>query len=75
MYVFQLCDSYAASGICLLVIVLFETVAVAWVYGRQRFYDDMFRMFGHKLDPNKAAWPLIGIIWQVLYSAIAFFVF
>ena len=67
MYLFQLCDSYGASGICLLTIILFETIAVAWVYGRHRFYDDMFNMFGHKMDPRKGLWPIMGIIWQVNY--------
>jgi len=66
MYLFQLCDSYGASGICLLTIILFETIAVAWVYGKDKFYEDMFDMFGHKMDPRKGGWPIIGIIWKVL---------
>ena len=68
MYLFQLCDSYGASGISLLTIILFETIAVAWIYGRDRFYDDMFNMFGHKMDPRKGLWPIFGIIWQVNYT-------
>ena len=34
MYVFQLFDSYSASGSALLWVSLFQSVAVGWIYGK-----------------------------------------
>ncbi|KTF91589.1 hypothetical protein cypCar_00011451 [Cyprinus carpio] len=60
MYVFQLFDYYAASGVCLLWVAFFECVAVAWVYGADNFYDAIEDMIGYR--PNgwmKWSWMLI----------------
>ena len=35
MYIYQLFDFYAASGLCLLLLIFFECIAVAWGYGKQ----------------------------------------
>ncbi|CAG5112246.1 Oidioi.mRNA.OKI2018_I69.chr2.g6481.t2.cds [Oikopleura dioica] len=64
MYLFQLCDSYGANGISLLTIVFFEAVAVAWVYGKDKFYQDMFNMYGHKMDPRRRPWTYFGFAWK-----------
>ena len=34
MYIFQLFDYYASSGICLLFLSVFEVICIGWVYGK-----------------------------------------
>ncbi|KPP59142.1 sodium- and chloride-dependent GABA transporter 3-like [Scleropages formosus] len=48
MYVFQLMDSYAASGMCLLFVAIFESICIGWVYGSDKFYRNIEDMIGYK---------------------------
>ncbi|XP_059505661.1 sodium- and chloride-dependent creatine transporter 1-like isoform X2 [Stegostoma tigrinum] len=59
MYIFQLFDYYSASGITLLWQAFWECVVVAWVYGADRFIDDIARMIGYR--------PLPWIKWCWLF--------
>ncbi|XP_028265195.1 sodium- and chloride-dependent creatine transporter 1 [Parambassis ranga] len=60
MYVFQLFDYYSASGITLLWQAFWECVVIAWVYGADRFMDDVARMIGYQPLPYmKWCWSYI----------------
>ena len=59
-YIFQIFDDYAA-GIALLVIALFQCIGVAWVYGNERFADDIEEMTGSR--------PWIG--WRICWKYIS----
>ncbi|XP_075967643.1 sodium- and chloride-dependent betaine transporter-like [Anarhichas minor] len=57
---FQLIDTYGASGISLLSIACFECVVIGWVYGADRFYDNIEDMIGYKPFPVlKYCWLFI----------------
>uniref|UniRef100_A0A8C4YMJ6 Transporter n=2 Tax=Gopherus evgoodei TaxID=1825980 RepID=A0A8C4YMJ6_9SAUR len=64
MYVFQLFDYYAASGTCLLFLAIFEAICVGWVYGADRFYDNIEDMIGYR------PWPLVKMCWQVVTPGV-----
>nr|XP_025958494.1 sodium- and chloride-dependent creatine transporter 1 [Dromaius novaehollandiae] len=60
MYVFQLFDNYSASGITLLWQAFWECVVIAWVYGADRFMDDVARMIGYRPLPfMKWCWAVV----------------
>ncbi|XP_040002387.1 sodium- and chloride-dependent GABA transporter 2-like [Xiphias gladius] len=72
IFLFHLIDSHGPSGTSLLIIACFETVVIAWVYGADRFYDNIEDMLGY--PPNyvlKYCWlfftPLICML-TVLYN-------
>uniref|UniRef100_UPI00358EB41C sodium- and chloride-dependent taurine transporter-like isoform X1 n=1 Tax=Myxine glutinosa TaxID=7769 RepID=UPI00358EB41C len=51
MYLFQLVDFYGIGSFSLLCVVFFECIALAWVYGANRFYKAVENMLGYRPGP------------------------
>ncbi|KAJ1165982.1 hypothetical protein NDU88_006398 [Pleurodeles waltl] len=64
IYVFQLFDYYAASGMCLLFIAMFQSICIGWVYGADKFYHNIEHMIGYR------PLPLIKCCWQFVTPAL-----
>ncbi|XP_037615891.1 sodium- and chloride-dependent GABA transporter 2-like [Sebastes umbrosus] len=58
--IFELVDTYGPSGISLLLIACCETIIIGWVYGADRFYDNIEDMIGYRPFPVlKYCWLFI----------------
>ncbi|TNN44600.1 Sodium- and chloride-dependent betaine transporter [Liparis tanakae] len=72
IYLFTLIDNYGVSGTSLLFIASFETLVIGWVYGADRFYDNIEDMIGYRPFPVlKYCWMFITplICWAtILYE-------
>ncbi|XP_039254935.2 sodium- and chloride-dependent GABA transporter 2-like [Styela clava] len=60
IYVFELFNNYAVSGIAVLWIAMMESIAIAYFYGIDNFYKNIEQMIGFK--PS----PFIKICWMVI---------
>uniref|UniRef100_A0A8C7H860 Transporter n=1 Tax=Oncorhynchus kisutch TaxID=8019 RepID=A0A8C7H860_ONCKI len=71
LYVFQIYDHYSCSGASLLLLSIFQSVAVGWVYGPDRFNDNIKHMIGY------SPLPFFKLCWRYLTPAMctATFVF
>ncbi|XP_056252458.1 sodium- and chloride-dependent GABA transporter 2-like [Seriola aureovittata] len=51
MYLLQLLDHHVCSGTTLLLLSLCQSVSIGWVYGPDRFYDNITDMIGYRPYP------------------------
>ncbi|XP_071768766.1 sodium- and chloride-dependent GABA transporter 2 [Centroberyx gerrardi] len=51
LYIFQLFDYYACSGMALLLFAIIQSVCIGWAYGADRFYDNVEDMIGFRPSP------------------------
>ncbi|KAG8234332.1 hypothetical protein J437_LFUL016790 [Ladona fulva] len=68
-YIFQLMDFYSASGTSLLWVCFFQTIAISWIFGAQKFCDCVHQMMG--IRPNKFWY----ICWVGFAPAVMAFIF
>uniref|UniRef100_A0A4W5QMJ4 Transporter n=1 Tax=Hucho hucho TaxID=62062 RepID=A0A4W5QMJ4_9TELE len=64
LYVFQLFDYYACSGMTLLVFASLQAVCVGWCYGAERLYDNIEDMIGYR------PWPFMKYCWMYITPVI-----
>uniref|UniRef100_A0A3P9KZH2 Transporter n=1 Tax=Oryzias latipes TaxID=8090 RepID=A0A3P9KZH2_ORYLA len=57
VYLFTLVDYFGPSGTSLLVIACAETIVVAWIYGADRFLDNIEDMIGYR------PFPMLKYLW------------
>ena len=67
MYIFQLMDYYSASGMSLLWVCFFQTVALSWIFGVDKISDCIEQMMG--MRPNRywtICWKYCGPLIMIV---------
>uniref|UniRef100_A0A672YP74 Transporter n=1 Tax=Sphaeramia orbicularis TaxID=375764 RepID=A0A672YP74_9TELE len=57
LYFLQLFDHYVCSGNNLLLLSVCQSIAIGWIYGADRLYDNIEDMIGYR------PWPIMKICW------------
>eukprot|EP00057_Strongylocentrotus_purpuratus_P021617 XP_011676091.1 PREDICTED: sodium- and chloride-dependent taurine transporter [Strongylocentrotus purpuratus] len=73
MYVFQLFDNYSASGAALLFVSFFESVAIGWVYGADRFIGNFKTM--HDFRALFCCGQYLRLTWMITTPCFAMAIF
>lgn len=72
-YIFDLMDTYG-GGIGVLWIAIFETMAIMWFYGVNRFSEDLRFMLNHKQNILlRICWSLIPILLIAIFAISIYF--
>uniref|UniRef100_G3QC18 Transporter n=1 Tax=Gasterosteus aculeatus aculeatus TaxID=481459 RepID=G3QC18_GASAC len=66
MYLLHLLDHHVCSGTTLLILSLFQSVSIAWVYGADRFYGNITDMIGYR------PYPFMKYCWRYITPCFCF---
>ncbi|KAM9845414.1 sodium- and chloride-dependent GABA transporter 2-like [Aulostomus maculatus] len=64
LYLFLLFDYYACGGIPIMIFAILESVCVGWIYGADRYYDNITDMIGYR------PWPYMKYCWKFSTPAV-----
>ncbi|KAM4711107.1 LOW QUALITY PROTEIN: sodium- and chloride-dependent GABA transporter 2-like [Anableps anableps] len=64
LYVFQIYDHFSCSGASLLLLSIFQSLAIGWVYGAERFSGNIKDMTGY------SPLPVFKLCWKYLTPAM-----
>ncbi|KAJ8417707.1 hypothetical protein AAFF_G00225500 [Aldrovandia affinis] len=64
LYVFQIYDHYSCSGPSLLLLSIFQTMTVGWMFGPERYFDIIEDMIGYR------PWAVFKLCWRYLTPAL-----
>lgn len=68
IYIFQLMDFYSASGMSILWVCFFQTIAISWIFGAKKFCDCIHQMMGIRL--NKF-WYICWVVFAPVIMAVS----
>ncbi|XP_032432309.1 sodium- and chloride-dependent GABA transporter 2-like isoform X2 [Xiphophorus hellerii] len=66
IYLLQLLDHHVCSGSTLLILSFCQSVSIGWVYGADRFYDNIQEMIGYR------PFPFMKYCWQYITPLVCF---
>ncbi|XP_043281772.1 sodium- and chloride-dependent GABA transporter 1-like [Venturia canescens] len=69
VYIFQLMDFYSASRMSILWVCFFQTIAISWIFGAQKFSDCVHQMMGIRM--NKF-WHICLLVFAPVIMAFIF---
>uniref|UniRef100_A0A8C5F4D9 Transporter n=1 Tax=Gadus morhua TaxID=8049 RepID=A0A8C5F4D9_GADMO len=64
VYIFEIYDHHSCSGASMLLLAIFQSIVVGWVYGPERFSDHIRDMIGH--SPS----PFFKVCWKYLTPVV-----
>ncbi|XP_071374686.1 sodium- and chloride-dependent GABA transporter 2-like [Centroberyx affinis] len=64
VYLYQLFDYYACSGMPLMFFAILETICMGWIYGADHYYSNVMDMIGYR------PWPYMKYCWKYITPSL-----